>query len=165
MHLVFAQCQRHRHDDRAEGGDRELQGDVLPNVGKPNADDIALAHPARRKQRLNPTHVAEQLLEGDLGASLPDRRARAASRGIPLQVADGLVGERRHCINATIRSGVSGSVTSVIDSASAIALAIAAVPPMVPPSPTPWVPSSCTVDGMTRCSISTRGTSPTLGTR
>jgi hypothetical protein len=68
-------------------------------------------------------------------------------------------------ISASTRSGVKGRTAWVVPRASAIALATAAVDPMVPPSPMPLVPSSWTVDGVTRCLISTAGASPEVGRR
>src|SRR2546421_85537 len=80
-------------------------------------------------QALDPRALVQQRREGDLVAALPEGGAGARGSRIRLEIADRSVWLRRHWMRATIRSGVRGSVRSVIDSASAIALAIAAVPP------------------------------------
>src|SRR5712692_851373 len=161
--LVLPKAHRQWEDHRTEVGDRELERDVLPHVRQLDADDIAGPHASRAEEALETAHAPEKLLELDLAAVPNGGGVRTATR-VPLQVADRVV-RLPHRIKAMIRSGVSGSVTSERDNASAIAFATAAVAPIVPPSPTPLVPSSCTVDGVTRCLISTEGTSLALGMR
>src|SRR5712692_7981940 len=161
--LVLAKARWYREDHRAEVGDRKLERDVLPHVGQADSDNIAGLHASGAKETLEPAHMLEQLLEVDLAAVPHGGGVRTAPR-VPVEIADRVVW-LVHRIRAMIRSGVSGSVRSERDSASAMAFASAAVAPIVPPSPAPLVPSSWTVDGVTRCVIATDGTSLGLGMR
>src|SRR5260370_27844832 len=118
--LVLAKAHRHREDHRAEAGDRDLERDVLPYIGQPDSDDIAAPHASAGEGALEMPHVYEQLLEPDL-AAVPYGGGVRTAPCVPLEVADRGV-RLLHRIKEISRSGVSGSLTSMRDSAAAIAL-------------------------------------------
>ena len=66
-----------------------------------------------------------------------------------------------------MRSGVRGSSSSAGSAprASTTAFTTAAGAPMIPDSPIPLIPLSVNGDGVSMCTMSMSGTSPTDGTR
>ena len=91
---MLAEAHGHRKDHRPHVGDRNLQCDVLPDVGQLHADDVAGPHALRGEAALEPAHPFEELPECDL-ATVPDGGGMRTASSVPLQIAHGVVRPRQ----------------------------------------------------------------------